>query len=82
MVVRTVASAGASAGDADPGKEGLGGWGGRARSNTPSLIRWMGGRIVYASRIPPRPHEAQRLGGFDAWRGRYLEKLRILVGLE
>ena len=42
----------------------------------------MGGRIVYASRIPPRPHEAQRLGGFDAWRGRYSEKLRILVGLE
>ena len=27
-----------------------------------------GGRIVYASRIPPRPKEAQRLGVFDDWR--------------
>ena len=28
-----------------------------------------GGRIVYASRIPPRPLEAWRLGGFEAWKG-------------
>ena len=25
-------------------------------------------KIVYASRIPPRPKEAQRLGVFDDWR--------------
>ena len=44
----------ASAGYAYPGKEGF-----ReesyAWSSTPSLILRMGGRIVYASRIPPRP---------------------------
>ena len=34
--------------------------------------------IVYASRIPPRPHEALRLGGFEEGRGRCLEKSRVL----
>ena len=34
--------------------------------------------IAYASRIPPRPHEALRLGGFEEGRGRCLEKSRIL----
>ena len=42
----------------------------------------MGGRIVYASRIPPRPHEALRLGGFEDGRGRCLEKFLFLVRLD
>ena len=67
----------ASAGNADPGKEGF--WEdmdkqGLTRPNPVGL----GGRIVYASRIPPRPHEAFRLGGFEEGRGRCLEKSRIL----
>ena len=50
----------ASAGDAEAGKEGFGKdmegkWVGNGQwSSTPSLILRMGGRIVDASRIPPR----------------------------
>ena len=36
-------------------------------------------KIVYASRIPPRPHEALRLGGFEEGRGRCLEKSIIII---
>ena len=43
----------ASEGHAMAGKEGLG-WMGQARSSTPSPMG-MGGRIVYALCIPPRP---------------------------
>ena len=35
--------------------------------------------IVYASCIPPRPHEALRLGGFEEGRGRCLEKSIIII---
>ena len=46
-----------------PDKEGFGRIiPGRQRSSTPSLILRMGGRIVYASRIPPRPLET---GGLE-----------------
>ena len=58
----------ASEGDAMAGKEGFGkdmewklGRDGQG-SSTPSLILRMGGRIVCASRHPPRP-----LGCLDAW---------------
>ena len=56
-VVTNVNKPVASAGDADPGKEGLDGWTGRHLAR-PWPILGMGWRIVYASRIPPRPHEA------------------------
>ena len=36
----------------------------------------MGGRIVYASRIPPRPKEAVRVGGYEDWRGRWIREGR------
>ena len=54
----------ASEGYAMAGREGFGKgkWVGRAKFNTPRPMG-MGGRIVYASRIPPRPLEAWRLGG-------------------
>ena len=40
---------------------------GKEESSTPSPPGG-GGRIVYASRIPPRPLQACRLGCLDAWR--------------
>ena len=61
----------ASAGDAEAGKEGFGKdmdgkWVGNGQgSSTPSLILRMGGRIVCASRHPPRHLKA---GGFEALR--------------
>ena len=71
----------ASEGYARAGREGFGIGTGQASFGTPSLILRMGGRIVYASRIPPRPHEALRLGGFEEGRGRCLEKSRILYSV-
>ena len=74
----------ASAGDAEAGKEGFGKdmdgkWVGNGQgSSTPSLILRMGGRIVCASRHPPRQIEsleAWGLGGLEAWRNR---KMAIL----
>ena len=62
----------ASAGDAEAGKEGFGKdmegkWVGNGQgSSTPSLILRMGGRIVCASRHPPRPLEVWRVGGLEA----------------
>ena len=42
-------------------------------SSTP---RPEGGRIVYASRIPPRPNEGQRLGGFVDWMGTCIREVK------
>ena len=51
----------ASAGDAEGGKEGLGGWDGQdSARHGPGRL---GGRIVCASRHPPRP-----LGGLEVLR--------------
>ena len=76
---KKVVSVVALAGAADPARRDLGRIRARgAGSNTPPLILRMGGRIVYASRIPPRPHEALRLGGFEEGTGRCLEKSRNL----
>ena len=36
----------------------------------------MGGRIVYASRIPPRPNEGQRPGGFVDWMGTCIREVK------
>ena len=71
----------ASAGDAEAGKEGFGKdmdgkWVGNGQgSSTPSLILRMGGRIVCASRHPPRRLEAWGLGGLEALSNR---KIAIL----
>ena len=66
----------ASEGHAEGGKEGLGGW------DRPDSARHgpgrLGGRIVCASRHPPRQIEsleAWGLGGLEAWRNR---KMAIL----
>ena len=69
----------ASEGHAMAGREGFGKgkWVGRAKFGTPRPMG-MGGRIVYASRIPPRPHEALRVGDFAEGRGRCLEQSRSL----
>ena len=42
-------------------------WWGRRRSSTPSSSGGMGGRIVYASRIPPRPLGDWIIGCLDDW---------------
>ena len=66
------AKAHASEGPAVAGKEGFGKdmdgkWVGNGQgSSTPSLILRMGGRIVCASRHPPRPLGDWRLGGWEA----------------
>ena len=64
----------ASEGYADPGKEGLGGWVGQARSSTPSLILRMGGRIEPAEPEPPPAHSLGRAG--EAAMGRLGELVR------
>ena len=66
----------ASEGDAEGGKEGLDGWTGRD-SARPWPIAGMGGRIVCASRHPPRPLEAWSLEtwSLEAWK-------RLARGLE
>ena len=62
---KTVRKLVASAGDADPGQDSPAGFL-NAGFSTPSLHRVpVGGRIVYASRIPPRPLET---GGLETWR--------------
>ena len=48
----------------------------QARFNTPLAHPvGMGGRIVYASRIPPRPLEAWRLGCLEAKRRREAKRV-------
>ena len=83
-VKKTVVKEIASEGDAEAGKEGFGKdmdgkWVGNGQgSSTPSLILRMGGRIVCASRHPPRQIEsleAWALGGLEAGRNR---KMAIL----
>ena len=75
-IKKKVVKAIASAGDAEGGKEGLGGW------DRPDLARHgpgrLGGRIVCASRHPPRRIEGLEvcgLGGLEAWKNR---KIAIL----
>ena len=63
-VKKTVVKPIASAGDAEGGKEGLGGWD-RQDPARPWPITRMGGRIVCASRHPPRHSKA---GGSEALR--------------
>ena len=59
---KNVKKAIASAQTRTPDKEGFGRIiPGRQRSSTPSLILRMGGRIVSASRHPPRPLGDRRL---------------------
>ena len=71
----------ASAGDAEAGKEGFGKdmegkWVGNGQgSSTPSLILRMGGRIVCASRHPPRHLKA---GGLEALSLEGFEVLAVL----
>ena len=67
----------ASEGDPEGGKEGLDGWTGRDLAR-PWPITRMGGRIVCASRHPPRRIErldAWGLGGLEVWSKRKIDIL-------
>ena len=73
IVTKKVRKVLASARDADPGQDPPAGFFRKVRHAFAHPNGWAGG--LFALRVTRRGHlEAWRLGGFEDWRGRYLDK--------